>query len=143
MIEVTDEMVERFYEAYVRNDWPVFSSVAPRIRAGLEAALQGAYAPEAQPPYFSIFVAPDGTLKVDLRKGLGMPLCYGNEYVSDRRQDPIRSHPDYYSDRRKVFPFIQIGMYWDVSGDPMTFKPDRRTRNNSDATRHKPRREAP
>lgn len=40
--QVTDEMVEMFYEAYKRNDWPVFSSVSPRIRDGLEAALKSA-----------------------------------------------------------------------------------------------------
>lgn len=38
-IEITDEMVLRFYHAYKKNGWPVFYSVAPRIRQGLEAAL--------------------------------------------------------------------------------------------------------
>ena len=45
-VEITDAMVERFYAAYERNDWPVFSSVAPRIKAGLDAALNPPAEPE-------------------------------------------------------------------------------------------------
>jgi hypothetical protein len=37
--EITDEIVERFYEAYQDNGYPMFSSVEPRIRRALTAAL--------------------------------------------------------------------------------------------------------